>query len=264
MIHGQSNAAGDMLPTEIASDLKGQTQNCTVFNLLSKNVEIMKVGVNSYGVPEEYADQFNVKIHMGWKYGIEIELSTLLRNHYNTAINLFKWTWPGSGLNSLGQGGNWAFTSGNLMPKVASDYAIYRTKVKSNENERFLIWIQGESNVSNPTTNKNNIKTWIDTYRTTLGFNIPLIVVTLSTNQTFINSAQLLAFRDMQLTLGSVVYNSDTNVFTTQSGFIDNCFVLNQNSLCQNEAGVFIHYSPNGLSNIAKGVFEIVKNRIIK
>ena len=65
MIHGQSNAAGNGLPTEIASDLKPLTNNCVLLNLENKNVETLKVGANSFGVPEEYADQFGVKISQG-------------------------------------------------------------------------------------------------------------------------------------------------------------------------------------------------------
>jgi len=263
IIHGQSNAAGNVLSSGINEDLKETQLNCNILNLENKKSENLKVGINSWGVDLEYANQFKVYISSGMRYGVEIELSKLLKEHYNSEINIFKYTWPGSGLNIVSQGGNWAFGSGNLMPKVATNYAIYKDKLKVVNNEDFLIWIQGETNIGAEVAYKTNIKTWIDTYRATLGFNIPLIVVSLSTNQTFLNASQLTNFKNMQNTLGGVIYNNTTGVFTTQTGFIDNCYVLSQNEVCQNEAGVLIHYSNLGISNIAKGIFQIVKNYII-
>ena len=263
IIHGQSNASGNVLSSEINEDLKETQLNCNILNLENKKSEPLKVGINSYGVDLEYANQFKVYISSGIRYGVEIQLSKLLKEHYNSEINIFKYTWPGSGLNNFGQGGNWAFGSGNLMPKVATNYSIYKDKLKVVNNEDFLIWIQGESHLGADVAYKTNLKAWIDTYRTTLGFNIPLIVVSLSSNQTYLNAGQLTNFKTMQNTLGGVIYNNTTGVFTEQTGFIDNCYVLSQNEFCQNESGVLIHYSNIGISNIANGIFQIVKNYII-
>lgn len=263
IIHGQSNAAGNVLSTLIDESLKPKQLNCNILNLENKKSEPLKVGINSYGTPLEYFDQFKINGSMGLRYGIEIELSKLLKEHYNSEINIFKYTWPGSGLNLLGQGGNWAFGSGNLMPKVSANYSIYKDKLKVVNNEDFLIWILGEANISGEVAYKSNLKTWIDTYRTTLGFNIPLIIVSLSSNQTNLNSGQLTNFKTMQNTLGGVVLNNTTGVFTEQTGFIDNCYVLSQNEVCQDESGILIHYSNVGISNIANGIFQIVKKYII-
>lgn len=262
VIHGQSNASGNVMPTEIDSLLKLLIENCNIYNLENGKAETLKVGVNSYGVPSEYFDFHKATYSNGFRYGIEIELSKLLRDYYNATINVFKYTWPGSGLNSLGQGGNWAY-SGNLMPRVAIEYANYKSKLKIRDNERFLVWIQGESNIGNADAYKTNLKSWIDTYRIQLGFNIPLIVVSLSTQQTFLNATNLALFKAIQNTLGSWVYDNSTGIFTSQTGFIDNCFVLNQNEVCQNESGALIHYGKEGITNIANGVFHIVKNKII-
>lgn len=264
IIHGQSNAAGNVLSTLIDESLKPKQLNCNILNLENKKSETLKVGINSYGTPLEYFDQFKSNGSMGLRYGIEIELSKLLKEHYNSEINIFKYTWPGSGLNILGQGGNWAFGSGNLMPKVAANYSIYKDKLKVVNNEDFLIWIQGEANIGGEVAYKTNIKSWIDSYRATLGFNIPFIVVSLSNNQTYLNATQLTNFKTMQNTLGGVILNNSTGLFTEQVGFIDNCYVLSQNEVCQNESGIFTHYSNVGLSNIANGIFQIVKNYIIK
>ena len=263
IIHGQSNAAGNVLPTEIDSVLKPYAENCNILNLESGNAETLKVGVNSFGVPSDYFDFVLATYTNGWRYGVEIELAKLLKEYYSSSINIFKYTWPGSGLGSLGQGGDWKFGTGNLMPKVAVQYANYKSKLKPLQNEDFLIWIQGESNVGAEAAYKTNIKNWIDAYRVVLGFNIPLIVVSLSTQQTFLNAGQVANFKDMQNTLGSWVYENTNGTFTSQTGFIDNCFVLSQNEPCQSEAGVFIHYSKIGITNIANGIFQIVKNKII-
>jgi hypothetical protein len=263
IIHGQSNASGNVSPTLIDETLKPKLLNCNIFNLENKKAETLKVGINSFGVPNEYYDFNRSKGSIGLRYGIEIELSSLMREYYNSSINVFKYTWPSSGLNVLGNGGNWAFGSGNLMPKVANEYLDYKQKLKIRENENFLIWIQGETNIGAEVAYKTNIKNWIDAYRTTLGFNIPLIVVSLSSNQTYLNAVQLTNFKTMQNTLGGVILNNTTGVFTEQIGFIDNCYVLSQNEVCQNESGVLIHYSNVGISNIANGIFQIVKNYII-
>jgi hypothetical protein len=263
IIHGQSNAAGNVMPTEIDSGLKPFIENCNILNLESNNSETLKVGVNNYGVPSEYFDFFQATYSNGFRYGIEIELSKLLKEYYNSTINIFKYTWPGSSLGSLGQGGDWKFTTGNLMPKVATQYTKYKSKLKINQNEDFLIWIQGESNVGNEVTYKTNIKNWIDSYRVQLGFNIPLIIVSLSTQQNFLNAGQVANFKTMQNTLGSWVFDNTNETFTSQTGFIDNCFVLSQNEPCQNESGVFIHYSKIGITNISKGIFQIIKSKII-
>jgi hypothetical protein len=263
MIHAQSNGAGNVDVTEIASDLKRPLLNCNILNLNTKQSEVLQAGINSYGVREEYWNQFRTLPSTGRYYGIEVELSRLLRDHYNATINLFKHTWPGAGLNTTSQGGNYAFSNGNLMPLVAEDYAHYRSALKVTENERFLVWIQGESNASaSAATYKTNIKTWIDAYRVVLGFNIPLIVVTLSSQQTNISATNFAAFKAMQLTLGGTVYNHD-GTFTTQAAYIDNCYVLNQDEGCQNEGGIYIHYGKTGITNIANSVFQIVKNKII-
>lgn len=262
-IKGQSNAAGNVIPTEIDSDLITMAVNCNILNLENGNAETLKVGVNSYGVPSEYFDFFQATYSNGYRYGIEIELAKLLKEYYNASINIFKYTWPGSGLGALGQGGDWKYTTGNLMPRDAIHYANYKSKLKINEPERFLVWIQGESNVGAEATYKTNIKNWIDAYRVQIGFNIPFIVVSLSSQQTNLNAGNLANFKAMQNTLGSWVYNNTTETFTSQTGYIDNCYVLSQNEQCQNESGVFIHYSKTGLTNIAKGIFQIVKNKII-
>jgi len=263
IVHGQSNASGNVNPTEIDAALKPLTVNCNILNLENQKSESLKVGINSFGVPEEYYNFNRSSGSIGLRYGIEIELANYLREYYNTSINLFKYTWPGSGLGTLSQGGDWKFGTGNLMPKVAVEYANYKSKLKINQNEDFLIWIQGEANVGAEATYKNNIKNWIDEYRVVLGFNIPLIVVSLSNQQTFLNSTQLANFKTMQLTLGSWIYDNSTVTFTNQVGFIDNCYVLSQNEPCQNESGVFIHYSKIGITNIANGIFQIVKSKII-
>lgn len=263
MMHGQSNASGNVNPTEIDSSLKPFSKNCNILNLENGKAETLKVGINSFGVPEEYYNYNRSSGSIGYRYGVEMELSQLLKNYYNTTINIFKYTWPGSGLGTLENGGDWKFGTGNLMPKVAVEYANYKSKLKVTENERFLIWIQGESNSGNQATYKTNIKAWIDEYRIVLGFNIPLIVVSLSTQQTYLPSTDITNFKAMQNTLGGWIYDNDTGIFTSQIGFIDNCFVLSQNEPCQNESGVFIHYSKTGITNIANGIFKIVKNKII-
>jgi len=263
IIHGQSNASGNVSPTLIDETLKPKLLNCNIFNLENNKSETLKVGINSFGVPTEYYNFYRSTGSIGLRYGIEIELSSLMREYYNSSINIFKYTWPGSGLNISSQGGDWAFGTGNIMPKVQTQYVNYRNALKLNQKEDFLIWIQGETNIGAEVAYKTNIKNWIDTYRTTLGFNIPLIVVSLSSNQTFLNAGQLTNFKNMQNTLGGVIYNNTSGTFTTQTGFIDNCYVLSQNEVCQNESGVLIHYSNVGISNIAKGIFQIVKNYII-
>jgi len=263
IIHGQSNAAGNVNTSEIDSSLKPFSENCNILNLENGKSETLKVGINSFGVPEEYYNFNRSSGSIGLRYGVEVELSKQLKEHYNATINVFKYTWPGSGLGSLSNGGDWKFGTGNLMPKVAVEYANYKSKLKINENERFLVWIQGETNIGQEVTYKTNLKAWIDAYRVVLGFDIPLIVVSLSTQQTYMNGTLINNFKAMQNTLGSWIYDNSTGVFTSQTGFIDNCYVLSQNEGCQNESGVLIHYSKVGITNIANGIFQIVKSKII-
>ena len=263
IIHGQSNGAGNVNPNEIDSSLKPFLNNCSILNLENGKAETLKVGINSFGVPQEYYNFNRSSGSIGLRYGVEIELSKLMREHYNSSINVFKYTWPGSGLGALSNGGDWKYTTGNLMPKVAVEYANYKEKIKTNQNENFLVWIQGETNIGQEVTYKTNIKNWIDAYRVELGFNIPIIVVSLSTQQTYMNATQITNFKTMQNTLGSWIYDNTNETFTSQTGFIDNCFVLSQNEPCQNESGVLIHYSKVGITNIANGIFQIVKNKII-
>lgn len=263
ILFGQSNGAGNVNANEIDSSLKTFSENCNILNLENGKAETLKVGINSFGVPEEYYNFNRSSGAIGLRYGVEIELSKLLKEYYNTAINVFKYTWPGSGLGALSQGGDWKFGTGNIMPKVAVEYSNYKAKLKINENESFLIWIQGETNIGQEVTYKTNIKNWIDAYRVELGFEIPLIVVSLSTTQTYMNATLINNFKAMQNTLGSWIYDNTNGTFTNQVGFIDNCFVLSQNEPCQNESGVLIHYSKIGITNIANGIFQIVKNKII-
>jgi hypothetical protein len=262
-LFGQSNAAGNVSPTEIDAALKSKLLNCSILNLENKKAEVLQAGVNSFGVPAEYYDFNKSNGAIGLRYGVEVELAKFLRDYYNASIDVFKYTWPGSGLLVSSNGGKWDYSSGNIMPKVIAELVNYKAALKIVKHDDFVVWIQGETDISSSVAYKAALKSWIDAYRNDIGYDIPLIVVTQSSQQVYLTASDIVTFRAMQLTLGSTVYNNSEGTFLTQSGYISNCYVLDQNENCQNESGTLIHYSKAGITNISNGIFQIVKNKII-
>jgi hypothetical protein len=268
-LQGQSNATGATPSTTAPADLKKELIGCNLFLEDKRTWETLKVGTNTSNYPFGYLDQFNVVYQNNNQFGIELRLSKLLRDYYGSQIWCYKYAWPGSGMMAAGQGGQWdSLLSNQLFYKSQQYYKAARRF--SSPVPQFLIWIQGESDASNtgttPEAYLSKFTQFVIDSRKLYGQEMWIIVITLSTAQTAINSTRLADFKVMQRSMGSVLYTASTDTFTIQSGgsVINNCLVIDHNEACQNESGTFIHYNATAFENIANYCIKGIKQYIIK
>lgn len=268
-LQGQSNATGATPTTTAPTDLKKELVGCNLFLEDKRTWETLKVGTNASNYPFGYLDQFNVVYQNNNQFGIELRLSKLLRDYYGSQIWCYKYAWPGSGMMASGQGGQWDSSLSNQLFYRSQQY--YKSARKfSSPLPQFLLWIQGESDASNTGTTPSaylaKFRQFVTDSRKLYGEEMWIIVITLSTAQTAINSTRLADFKVMQRSMASVLYTASTDIFTTQSGgsVINNCLVIDHNESCQNESGTFIHYNATAFENLANYCMKGIKQYIIK
>lgn len=268
LLQGQSNAAGPNEPTIISATLKKSLVGCFVFNFLENSWQTLKAGINAASYPIGFLDQYKMTINNGLLCGIELALSKNLRDHYGSQIWCYKYAWSGSGLTFSSANGCWDSSAVNELFFKSQQY--YKAARKfSSPIPQFLIWIQGESDASNtgitPATYLAKFAQFVSDSRKLYGQEMWVIVITLSTAQTAINSTRLANFKVMQRSMGSILYTASTDTFTTQSGgsVINNCLVIDHNESCQNESGTFIHYNATAFENLANYCMKGIKQYII-
>lgn len=264
MLLGQSNCGS--VPSNLIADFyKTPFAKGFIFNLLTKQMENIRVGVNTFSFPEIYYNYNSPYYYRGtgFKYGVEVELSYKLIRNYNAQVNLLKYAWGGAGLNLTVNGGNWAYNTGNIMALFEKDYSLFRMKLIHPPD--FLVWIQGESNISIMGTYVTDFTSWITTLRTYLGYNIPVVLVSLSNQQTNISAGNITSFKNIQKSMGETIYTVATDSYTNQSGgvVISDVHVIDHNEPCLDESGNFIHYNEVGTTNLSDYILKVVKEKIL-
>jgi len=267
LLQGQSNACDPEFSLNVPSDLRGPLDSCFIFENINNRWSTLQCGINSNNYPQGYMDWNNLINSYGNKFSIELRLGKLLRDYYSSQIYLFKYAWPGSGLQSSSQGGCWKSSLGTDLFFKSLQY--YKTAKRdggiTNLSPSFLIWIQGESDSTAFSTYAAELTTWITATRSLYGSNLPIIIVSLSTGQTTLVAGNITGMKAAQKSLATTFYTASTDTFGTQSGgaTIPNVYYIDQNEACYTFAGATIHYSAASLDNIASYVFKVVKNYIL-
>lgn len=250
-IVGQSNAAGNETtsnpPDGIAID--DIIPNSYIFDIVARDWQQLVFGVNQ--------KQAQNNLGNATSYGIEPMLMTSLSN-YNSQVNyLLKATYSGSQLynnNTL----CWnvfctpVFSGGIYLSLwLGMLNFIYTSTFKNpvrNLNTGWVVYMQGENDANGGSTLYNAFQTNLTDFinytraHTGYGTNLKFILVSLSSNQTGLDSTGLAA-----------VNTAMSNI----SGSLTNVFYIAQNSSVKVDN---IHYDKDGLTAIAALVYDVIIN----
>lgn len=266
-MHGQSNCSGNGLISDLATNQKGKTSNTKVWNPNTSVLEDINVGVNNWGTPNTYfsTNGFNQATFLP-RLGIEAFLIKKIADYYQRKCQLFKYGWPGSGLQITGQNGTWNPTSTGstaLIQQVITQYNNFKYACGLlDKSPHFLIYIQGEGDVSAVSTYGTALTALITKFRQIYGnANLAIILVSLSTQQVYLNSADIIGIKAQQKSVAQYVWELNGSLtIQTGSTVIANVHYVDQNEPCTDEGGgIIIHYNITGLSNISDKVFNTIK-----
>jgi hypothetical protein len=243
LMFGQSNATGAELNANVPSGLSGPISNAKIFNLSTRLWETLEDGVNNRGYVSTPTNNLT--------FGCELKLMDLLGANYSTTQYLFKYSEPNTYLYNTGNSWN-VFTvptsAGIEQYLYISSWISYNNmfeRLPVSVSPSWLVWIHGENDCANGThaaAYQANITDFINNYRaiTGLGTNLKVVLVSLSINQTALNSTN-------RTTINTAM--------STVAGTLTNVFYLSQNGTCQVDN---VHYDAAGYSTIATGIYNII------
>lgn len=256
-VGGQSNAVASLSLGFLPSELSGALTNIKVFNPYNNTLTTLQAGVNNTGIPTGDQGSF------GW----DVRLMTYLRDYYNKPQYLIKYCVPGTGFTPVSgavggtvywdaDGTDNYYTRSNAKHTTAKGLI---TTDSGHTQTRVFIWVQGEYETNDSATAANYINkltAFINGKRTAYGLpNMPFIVVSLSDNQTAMNTTNRGIVKDIQKTVSRYRYNAGVWTINNAAGSIDNVYYLEQNGATVDG----VHYNLAGQEYISLHVFNIIK-----
>jgi hypothetical protein len=250
-IIGQSNALGnpEIALVPLPSYLVGPLHNIHSFEPNAAEWQILELGVNNSG------DQPLVT----GRYGAEGWLGLFLRDYYNEDIYFLKTAKGGAGLTAGSEAPgslNWMpATDNHMYERAATNRALAYAGLNPNVQMKARIWIQGEQSANS--TYSSSYQADTITFVNALGTDVPFIDFSLSSQQTALNSTHRGIVNTAKQNTSSIIYDSATGIFTTQSGGVT---IRNKVYVIQNEpTSEGLHYGAVGLENLAAHAFEVIK-----
>lgn len=256
-VAGQSNAVASLSNGFLPSDLAGPLTNIKVFNPFNNTLATLEVGVNNTGIPTGDQGSF------GW----DVRLMTYLRNYYSKSQYLIKYCVPGTGFMAPDYSGGavtfWdAGLAGGYSPlsNAKKNTAMGLITTASGYTKiRAYIWCQGEAECSTPekaTNYINKLTDFINAKRTAYGQpDMPIILISLSDNQTGLNTTNRAIVKDVQKAVSRYRYNAGVWTINNAVGSISNVYYLEQNGTTLDG----LHYNLAGQEYISTHLFNIIK-----